>query len=29
MTTVCVHGVTKSFGRTRALDSVDLEAVQG
>jgi ABC-2 type transport system ATP-binding protein len=29
MTTVRVHGATKSFGRTTALDSVDLEAGQG
>jgi ABC-2 type transport system ATP-binding protein len=29
MTTVSVRGATKSFGRTRALDSVDLEAGPG
>ena len=29
MTTVRVHGATKSFGRTTALDSVDLEAGPG
>ncbi|MGE5830978.1 MAG: ABC transporter ATP-binding protein [Micromonosporaceae bacterium] len=29
MTAVRVRGATKSFGRTRALDSVDLEAGQG
>ena len=29
MTTVGVHGATKSFGRTTALDSVDLEAGPG
>jgi ABC-2 type transport system ATP-binding protein len=29
MITVGVHGVTKSFGRTRALDGVDLEAGRG
>src|SRR5258705_11600612 len=29
MTTVRLHGATKSFGRTTALDSVDLEAGPG